>query len=486
MLSALRAFFIVLLILGGLPFVAAAESLDAKPNIVVFLADDMGWADVGFNGGDIPTPNIDRIAEAGVILEHFHVQPTCSPTRHAFITGRHPFRMGAHICNLPSHHKEGPPLEERFLSQAIQDAGYYTAALGKWHLGKYRRAYWPTSRGFDMYYGMLSGSLDYFKHTNGPTLDWQELHADGSVWEQPLREEGYATELLGRRAARLIEEHDFEAKPLFIYLAFNAPHTPMHAKPEDIEEFAHVPDRRRCVYSAMMHSMDTEIGRVLDALDARGVTNNTLVLFFNDNGGAHNNGSNNHPLRGGKGSGFEGGSRVPTAMAWPGKIKAGTRFSEVLHVIDLYPTFLGLAGGKTEKEGLPSGADFWPALDGVDFWPALTGKEAFPARDLYQNVADPSGRGILRSGDWKFIAIRADRAPDDSIVLSNPNLHGLLFNIAEDPNETANLAEQHPERVTEMWGKLKARGPEVVSAASYCSRPPEGWQPRPDHSQAED
>jgi len=453
-----------------------------QPNIVIFLADDMGWADVGFNGGDIPTPNINRIVETGVVLDQFHVQPTCSPTRHALMTGRHPFRYGAHICNLRGHHKHGASLDERFMSEAIQDAGYYTAVLGKWHLGLYRRAYWPTSRGFDMHYGMLGGSLDYFDHTkeNGATLDWQELHADRSVWEQPLHEDGYVTELLGKRAVRLIEEHDFESKPLFLYLAFNAPHTPMQAKPEDIERFSHVSDERRRTYSAMMHSMDSQIGHVLAALDDRGVANNTLVLFFNDNGGATNsNGSDNSPLRGRKATPYEGGTRVPAAMAWPGKLAPGTHFSEVLHVTDLFPTLVGLAGGSTEQA---------KPLDGIDFWNSLTGTDDFPKRDLYHNVKDPSGRGSIRSGDWKFIAIRAgtDKAPSDGVPLSDSKLTALLFNIADDPNEEHNLAEQYPEKVAELWGLLKAKGPEVVSAREYCTKAPKDWVPRPDHSLAAD
>ncbi|MEM1109538.1 MAG: arylsulfatase [Planctomycetota bacterium] len=442
----------------------------------MILTDDMGWADVGFQGGDIPTPNIDRIASSGVVLEQFYVQPTCSPTRHALMTGRYPYRYGAHICNLRSHHTHGASLDERFLSEAMQDAGYYTAILGKWHLGMYRQAYWPTSRGFDMHYGLLSGSLDYFTHINDKvTLDWQELHADRSVWKQPLREEGYVTDLLGQRAVELIGGHDFEAKPLFLYLSLTAPHTPMQAKPEDLKRFGRVKDSRRRTYSAMMHATDVQVGRVLAALENRGVDDSTLVIFFSDNGGAGSNASSNKPLRGGKGSQFEGGVRVPTAVMWPGTLEPGRRFSTPLHVTDLFPTFVGLAGGDPTK-GLP--------LDGVDFWPALSAGETFPERGIYHNVADASGRGSIRSGDWKFLAMRTAKAPEDSVPLAGGKLHGLLFNIADDPNEKNNRAQQRPELVEQLWGKLKARGSEVVSAKKYCTSAPEGWEPPRDHSSA--
>ncbi|MEM6332996.1 MAG: arylsulfatase [Planctomycetota bacterium] len=459
---------------------ATPHAQAAPPNIVIFLADDMGWADVGFHGGDIPTPHIDRIAESGVIFDQFHVQPTCSPSRHALITGRHPFRYGAHICNGYAHTAEKGAIEDRFISEAMNDAGYYTAIIGKWHLGSYRRAYWPTSRGFDMFYGLLHGSMDYYTHRNNGdvTHDWQELHADGSVWQQPLSEEGYVTDLLGSRAVRLVESHDFNEQPLFLYLSFTAPHTPMQAKPEDRARFDYIADGRRRTYAAMMHSMDQQIGNVMQALEARGVADNTLVIFTNDNGGAEgSNASDNGPLRGTKGTPFEGGTRVPFAMAWPSEITPGTRFNEVLHVIDLFPTLVTLAGGTTDQPN---------PLDGVDFWPALTGQATFPTRDLYHNVMDPSGRGFIRSGDWKFIAIRKDRAPDDAIPLSNPRLHGLLFNIADDPGEQNNLAAQLPDLVEQLWNKLKARGPEVVSAAHYCAKPPQGWRPRPDHALAAD
>ncbi|MEM6855587.1 MAG: sulfatase-like hydrolase/transferase, partial [Planctomycetota bacterium] len=248
------------------------------------------------------------------------------------------------------------------------------------------------------------------------------------------------------------------------------------ANKEDLERFAHIKDNRRRTYAAMMHAMDQQIGHVVKALEQRGVTEDTLVMFFNDNGGAvGSNSSDNGPLRGTKGTPYEGGTRVPTVMSWPGTLDPGTRFSELLHVIDLFPTFVGLAGGSTEQE---------KPLDGLDFWPALTGQAELPTRDLYHNVSDTSGRGIIRSGDWKFIAIRESRAPEDAIPLSNPKLHGLLFNIAEDPYESNNLAAHMPEKVEELWGKLKSRGPEVVSASQYCTSAPDDWQPRADHSVA--
>ncbi|MEM1026524.1 MAG: arylsulfatase [Planctomycetota bacterium] len=453
--------------LAAVAGVVSAQAQD-RPNIVVLMADDLGWADVGFNGTEIATPHIDALAERGVRLTRFYVQPTCSPTRAALMTGRHPYRSGAHICVLRSWHKHGISLDERFLPEMLSDAGYTTAMVGKWHLGLARRAYWPTNRGFDSFYGHLGGGIDYYTHEGYGSHDWQDQ-------EQTLREEGYATHLIGNRATELIEQHDFDDAPLFLFVAFNAPHTPLQAEPEDLETYAHIPNQKRRTFAAMVHSMDQQIGRIVATLEAQGLSDDTLVIFTSDNGGPTNSGADNGPWRGGKGTLFEGGVRVPTVMVWPDRLAAGQRVSEPMHIIDFFPTFAVLTGGDTAG-GLP--------LDGRDVGPALWGGNKLTPRNLFLNVKDGRGRGAVISGHWKLIVEYANNQKlSDGIPLPDEKVKAALFDLEADPYETTNLAESHPGKVQELWGMLKQRGKEVGDAAPYCQKKPENWQAPADWSQ---
>lgn len=472
-----RLLFGLLTMIGFVETSAAQPSVD-RPNIIILLADDMGWADVSYNGREIQTPHIDAWMEQGVRLDQFYVQPTCTPTRTALMTGRYPFRMGAHICVLRAHHQHGIPLEERFLSEALRDAGYHTVIAGKWHLGLARRAYWPTARGFDRFYGLLGGAMDYYSHDGYGAHDWQDLdarHPDNN--RQPLREEGYATDLIGSWAVRTIEAHDFDAQPLFLYVPFNAPHTPLQAEPEDIARYQHIDDKKRRVYAAMMHAMDRQIDAIRAALEERGAADNTLVVFASDNGGSLSGGARNLPFRSGKGSLYEGGVRVPAFVVWPEQLRAGQAVDHPLHIVDLYPTLVKLAGGSLDQE-LP--------LDGIDFFPLLSAGTALPERDLFHNVSDRSGRGAIRSGPWKLVVTKARHAPEGGMPLSNPQLVAELFNLDKDPFEATNLAEQHPDRVQVLWDKLKAQGPHVGDARPYCAKAPEGWVAPADWSNAPD
>ena len=451
-------------IFGVLCALLTTASAADRPNIVIFLADDLGWADVGFHADDIKTPNLDRLARSGVQLEQFYVQPTCSPTRIALMSGRYPFRCGGHISVLRPHHKHGLPLDEYLLPQVLKDAGYQTAITGKWHLGVARRAYWPTSRGFNLAYGHLGGGIDYLTHEGHGILDWYDQDTI------PLREEGYSTDLIGTRASSIIAEHDFSKQPLFLYVPFNAPHSPYQAKEEDLDKYKHIKDERRKTYCAMVDCMDQNIGKIMHALEEKGATQNTLVFFASDNGGS--NASINKPLRGGKGTLYEGGTRVPSFISWPATIKGGQTFEPPLHIVDLLPTFAGLAGAETSK---------CKPLDGIDFWPALAQGKPLPKRDLLHNVNDPSGRGCIRSGEWKLILSKEERKAD-GIPLPDSKLYAELFNIQKDPYEQENLAAAHPELVETLWNKLKSHGPEVASAKAYTAKQPEDWIAPPDWS----
>lgn len=439
-----------------------ATSLAAdRPSIVVILADDLGWADVGFQGDEIKTPNIDRLAQGGVKLNQFYVQPTCSPTRIALMSGRYPFRCGGHISVLRPYHLHGLPLEERLLSEAMKAAGYKTAITGKWHLGLARRAYWPQSRGFDLAYGHLGGAINYFthKHEAYNLLDWYDQDTI------PLKEEGYSTDLIGDRASRIIGEHDFSKQPLFLYVPFNAPHGPLMAKPEDIKRYSHIKDEKRRTYCAMVACMDEQVGNIVQALKDKGVLDDTLIFFASDNGGPTNSGADNGPFRGGKGSPYEGGVRVPALIHWTAKLDGGRVYESPLHIVDLYPTLTALAGGSTEK-CLP--------LDGIDVWSAIAGEASLPKRDILLNVKDARGRGSIRSGDWKLIVSKPGQAPE-GLPLEGVELMAELFDIRKDPYEKNNLATEHPDVVEMLWAKLKKHGPDVGAAKPYNARAPEGW-----------
>jgi arylsulfatase A-like enzyme len=248
------------LALLGLAAVLLAQADPApRPNIVFILADDLGWKDVGWHGSEIRTPQLDRLAAAGVRLEQFYVQPVCSPTRASLMTGRYPMRYGLQVDVVRPNAKYGLSLEERMLPQALREAGYATRMVGKWHLGSFEERYRPLARGFDHHYGHLLGAIDYFTHLRDRKPDW---YRDG----KPLIEEGYSTELLGAEAVKIIRDHD-AAKPLFLYVAFNATHAPLQAPASYLEPYKDLPDPERRLKAAMTAAMDQQIGRIADAIE---------------------------------------------------------------------------------------------------------------------------------------------------------------------------------------------------------------------------
>ena len=406
----------------------------SRPNIVLMLADDLGWGDVGFHGSEIKTPHIDALAERGVRLEQFYVQPVCSPTRGALLTGRYPMRLGLQCGVVRPWAQHGLPLDERTMADALRDAGYATALCGKWHLGHAKRAYLPTQRGFDRQYGHYNGALDYFTHIRDGGHDW---HKDDRV----NRDEGYATDLIAKAAVEVIREHD-KKRPLFLYVPFNAPHTPLQAPREYIEKYAHMQNRRRRIYAAMVASLDDAVGRITAALRKNGfVDENTLVFFCSDNGGIRQLGSNGE-LRAGKGRLYEGGVRVPAVISWPAKLAKGKVVNEPLHIVDLYPTLLGLAGANL-KQSKP--------LDGRDCWPTIARGAKSPHDVIVHNVTPWSG--AIRVGDWKLV--HNGHSPANAI--RGPARERLeLFNIAEDPSEKNDRSSDEPERFARMRRQLES------------------------------
>jgi arylsulfatase A-like enzyme len=421
--------------------IAAFRADAAPPHIVYIVADDLGWKDAGFQGSpDIRTPHLDQLAADAARLKSFYVQPMCTPTRAALMTGRYPFRYGLQTVVIPSKGTYGLATDEITLPQILGEAGYRTAMIGKWHLGHADRKYWPRQRGFDYHYGAVLGEIDYFTHSAHDVLDWQRNN-------ESIHEEGYVTQLLGADAVKLIREHD-PSTPLFLYLAFTAPHAPYQAPDAYLEKYAHLADETRRAYAGQITCMDDEIGKVIEALEQRGMRDNTLVVFHSDNGGTRDarltgEGAvksvpcDNGPLRGGKGQLYEGGTLVPAFFSWPGKIPAGD-VKAILHVTDILPTLAALAGASTTK---------CKPLDGINVWPAITEGVHSGREELVYNV-EPF-RAAIRQGDWKLVW----RA-----VLPSATE---LYNLADDPMEKVNLAEAHPD----ITARLKARA-EALAAAS--------------------
>jgi arylsulfatase A-like enzyme len=415
---------------------AAEQGAAPRPHIIYIVADDLGWKDVGFHGSDIKTPSIDRLAQEGARLEQFYVQPMCTPTRAALMTGRYPFRYGLQTLVIPTPGKYGLPTDERLLPQALKEAGYRTAMVGKWHLGHADRKYWPRQRGFDYHYGAVLGEIDYFTHASSNVRDWYRNN-------QPVKEEGYVTQLLGKDAVARINEHDAKS-PLFLYLAFTAPHAPYQAPKRYLDQYKHIADPTRRAYAAMITSMDDEIGKVIAALDKKKMRDNTLIVFMSDNGGNVSvmfSGdvdvsklklpADNGPYRGGKGMLYEGGTRVAALANWPGRIKAG-EVKELMHVVDMFPTLAGLAGASANK-GKP--------LDGLNVWSTISEGKPSPRQEVVYNI-EPF-RGGVRRGDWKLVW----RTPLPSSLE--------LFNIAEDPSEKTNLADKNPQKVAELQKRIE-------------------------------
>jgi arylsulfatase A-like enzyme len=410
-----------------------AGAADAKPNILYIVADDLGWKDVGFHGSDIKTPNLDALAAKGAKLEAFYAQPMCTPTRAALMTGRYPLRYGLQTAVIPQGHTYGLATDEWLLPQALKEAGYETAIIGKWHLGHADRKFWPRQRGFDHQYGPLIGEIDYFTHKAGGKVDWYRNN-------KVVEEEGYSTTLLGNDAVKLIEAHN-PATPLFLYLAFNAVHTPYQAPQEYLDRYKDIKDPSRQAYAASATAMDEQIGRVVAALAAKKMLDNTLIVFQSDNGGTRNAmfagaitdmskvvlPADNGPYRDGKASLYEGGTRVVAFANWPGHIKEGSTVNEMIHTVDLYPTLVDLAGGHLGKN---------KPLDGVDVWATISAGKPSPRTELVYNI-EPFRAGI-REGDWKLIW---HTTLPQSIE---------LYNIAEDPSETKNLAADHPDKVAQL------------------------------------
>ena len=423
----------------------AAPVAAARPHIVYIVSDDQGWKDVGFHGSDIRTPNLDELARGGVRLGQFYAQPMCTPSRAALMTGRYPHRYGLQTLVIPSAGRYGLATDEWLLPEALRAAGYRTSIVGKWHLGHADRRYWPMQRGFDDQYGPLLGEIDYFTHSAHGTRDWFRN-------EQPVVESGYVTELIGREAVRLIDGHDADT-PLFLYLAFTAPHSPYQAPQAYLDAYADVADPSRRAYAAMITAMDDQIGAVVRALERRGMRENTLIVFQSDNGGPRSAKftgevdmskstipADNGPYRDGKAMLYEGGTRVVALANWPGRIPAGSVVDQPMHIVDMFPTLAALAGADRGKS---------KPLDGFDVWPVLSAGKRSPRTEVVYDI-EPF-RAALRQGDWKLVW--------QTTLPSRVE----LFDLAQDPGEQHDVAAKHPEVVSRLKQRIEELSREAVA-----------------------
>ncbi len=467
-------------LLSTLALLAAATNAGAqaaparKPNILLIVADDLGWNAVGYHDGFAKTPTIDRLAARGVQLDRFYVSPMCSPTRAGLLTGRYPMRFGMARSVVRPWARMGLPPEERTLPEALEGAGYaHRAAFGKWHLGHLDPKWHPLAQGFTRFAGCYNGAVDYFTRERDGQPDWHEDYADV---ERP----GYITDLIADNAAAFVRDHAKDPTPFFCYVAFTAPHDPLQAPQPYIDRYAHLDDTPgdgkpsdKQLLAAMITAMDDGIGRILKAVDDAGIANDTLVFFMSDNGGVRPIPGNNTPLRAGKLTCYEGGVRVPAVAHWPGHITGGRTITDPIVNVDLLPTLLALAGGKPDAPAGP--------LDGRDVAPLFTGQGTpAPRRDIYcftaQSGPDDEHLAVITPDDHKLIIVGPDLRRSNGTA--TPQHRVELYNLATDPLEKTDLAAKDPGRVKALTQKLLAfRQSEPENAVGAPNRKPPRFEP---------
>ncbi|MBI5773337.1 MAG: sulfatase-like hydrolase/transferase [Verrucomicrobia bacterium] len=416
----------------SLPILAAAET--KRPNLVIILADDMGYADIGAHGcQDIPTPNIDSLAKDGVRFTDAYANGSfCTPTRAALMSGRYQHRSGMEDLSNVS----GPlPKAVTTLPDRLRAAGYTTGMAGKWHLGD-QAGFTPVDRGFDEFFGFTGGGHIYVPKANSKG----EYAAPILRNREPVKESRYLTDAFGEEAAAFVGRQRGATKPFFLYLAFNAVHTPLEATEKYLQRFPNITEPKRRTYAAMLSAMDDAVGLVLAKLDAIGQRDNTLVFFTSDNGGPTTrnavNGSRNTPLRGSKCETFEGGIRVPLLARWPGVLAAGAVYRQPVISFDLAATTLALAGADAK------------GVEGVDLIPFLTAKKSGAPHDVlfWRNRTRSNNYGA-RQGDWKFVhSTEGDAEPGPKQTPARD----MLFNLASDIGEQRDLAAQHPDKLAAL------------------------------------
>ncbi len=430
----MKRLLLLTLLAGAIASLTAAEN---KPNILLIVADDLGYADVGFQGcKDIPTPNLDQLAKRSLRCTNGYVtHPFCSPTRAALLTGRYQQRFG-HENNPawnPQDTVSGLPLTQTTLPQVLKTAGYATGAVGKWHLGAHPQFH-PNRRGFDEYVGMLGGGHIYLPGAKGGAE--YQIPIDRNGVPEPLQE--YLTDFLGHEGSAFITRH--KSQPWFLYLAFNAPHTPLQATEKQLSRVSGITDETRRNYAGLVVGLDDAVGEVLAALHASGQDEKTLVFFMSDNGGpttvTH---SNNAPLRGAKGQVLEGGMRVPFLVSWPGQLAQGKDYALPVSSLDVFATAVALAGAQVPATHHPDGVNILPFLAGE--------KSGAPHEHLFWRTAN--GMWAVREGDWKLLNMNT---PNDQ-----------CYDLAADIGEATDRAAEKPDVIAKLKASYAAWNAENIA-----------------------
>ncbi len=453
------ALFPVLVLSWCVGVLGQATPSSSRPNIVILVADDLGWNDVGFHGSEIQTPTLDRLAHDGIIFDRFYAYSLCSPTRAGLMTARSSMRTGIIYSVIRPWANYGLALDEHLMPQSFRAAGYQTAIIGKWHLGHEHVNLLPYNRGFDVFYGHVNGAIDYWSHKRNGGIDWQR---NGVT----VQTEGYTTDLLGEAAVHFIENRD-PARPFFLYLPFNAPHGPLQAPEAALAKYDQVKDTKRRTFAAMVDVLDSTVAKVMRTLQREGLEKNTIVLFFSDNGGEDQLGADNRPLRDGKASVFEGGIRVPAFICWPSALPSGQKSQQVMTVLDVFPT-LAEAAQVPVLSSKP--------LDGKSLWTDIVKREVRPREDLFFAVEERGLNHAVIHGRWKLVQIQKSSSCEAS---------NFLFDLETDPNETADLAKENPDLVrmlmerVQQWRQLHPGGGIRLQTA-----PHPGWIPPADWAAA--
>ena len=437
------------------------------PNIIILLADDLGWADLSLRGSDIQTPNIDSLARDGLTLNRFYSMPICTPTRSALMTGRDPMKLGSVYAGFQPWQNGGVSPEEHFMPETFQAAGYQTAMIGKWHLGHTTEPLLPNSRGFDYFFGHLNTQIDYYDYTVAGGYDLQK---NGSSFKAPNQ---YATDLHAKEAVKFIKETRDPDRPFFMYVPFLSPHAPMQAPIElenKYESRTNKPFPKR-TYAAMVDSLDQAVGNILQSLEEESLENNTLVFFFSDNGGLKAFGADNSPLRGGKLETFEGGIRVNALMRWPDRITAGSHTNNVVSVLDVYPTLSDLVNIPMLNK---------KPLDGKSRVDTIVSSVEDPRNgDLYFASNSPifnKYHVAVLEKKWKFVQIIDHKSQSTEV-------ENYLFDIISDPGEEENLSEKYPLRVHNMAEKIrKWRSNHPINGVRVALSPHPGWRAPKDYA----
>jgi arylsulfatase A-like enzyme len=462
------------------------------PNVLVIVADDLGYNDISWHNPDIISPNLDKLAKDGIILESHYVLHCCSPTRAALMTGYYPIHTGRQSGVIKPEMPKGLYTNFTLMSQYFKDIGYRTHALGKWHLGFCNENYLPTRRGFDTFYGFYVGAQHYYTHLRNPDKgDGTPGYDFRDQEEVDYAANGtYNTILLAERAVKLIGEHaeNYAKKPMFMYLPFQSVHGPLEVPVEYKELYPDIKNHKRRVFSSMVSAMDDAVGMIVEELENTGLLKNTILLFTSDNGGPYDSGANNYPLRGSKGTLWEGGTRASAFVYSSMFENKGTINRELIHVVDWIPTLLaGVKGQLTEENKAKVERVLSEGRDGIDQWSMLMGDEPSKRNELLYNI-DPNfdddgfeGHGAIRIDDLKLIVGNPGdkdehRQPDtmdyqkdkgkEQLLDSQTNKEKLnpyitderavfLYNVVEDPYENNNIAPENQDIVERMKVRLQ-------------------------------